>query len=175
MRSRVFVGLWMARREIRDLVQDVLLRLLARGRRVMRTTEFSDDAQVLAYLRQISRSRIVDHYRSLQVRGVVSQRYRARQREIECSLVREAPSPEEQYQQRGAVLKVEKALCRMARGTRFQHRNARILRRVLVEGWEPAEVARTEGLSAGTVHSLTHRCRQRLREEVRREKQAQGQ
>lgn len=163
-RALVVAGLYRgpedAAEAVREIVQEVCCRLLARRRPFRGGTP----GEVLSYLSRVTESVVLDHARA------VTAAKRGLQRRAELSprllIVDPAATPEER-----AILRQGKRLFlrrfREAVGPQGHGRNARIAWLALIEGWRSRDIARAVGgeLTPRTIDTMVNRFRRQLEAE----------
>ncbi len=150
---------------IDDLVQDVYCRLLERGSEAFRG---DNEGEVVSYLRRVCESVVVDRHRgrSTQKRGgrTLLIDLDPQRRTLAELVVDGGSSPEERClhrELRGLLLDG----CRLLYQGRRPDRNVAIFELAVLDGWTSREIAEEFdwGLKAGSIDSVVHRQRKRLK------------
>jgi RNA polymerase sigma factor (sigma-70 family) len=157
-------GMEVRREVLEDLLQDVSARLWERRASALCRFRGTTEAEAACYLRRLAENAATD---SLRLWSAQKRRARQPPRGGEGALLERiddrVPDPEQwtlQRERRRWLLAQLRALC----GGRNARRNAWILRRALVDGWTPREIAGALGSrSAETaIQALVNRARRRL-------------
>lgn len=158
-----------------ELVQDVYCRLLDRNRRALRSCRAQTDSSFRGYLACLCTNLVVDHLRSrsAQKRGGWQTSWVSRvdfQRDSVAerleSVADQAAGPEARLlmaESRRYFLRS----CSSLLNSKSRQRDLEIVRLAFVEGWTSREISeRFEGrLKPGSIDSLIHRQRRKLREQ----------
>lgn len=156
------------REEMDDLVQEVYCRLLERCRSRRGRFHGRTVGEAVRYLHRVCESVVVDCLRS---RRAAKRGGRVRMVELDATpegaaeiLADPGPSPESEAlarELRAAIL----GSCRSLFGTKHLQRDLAIFERAVLDGWTSREIAEGTdcGLKAGSIDSLVHRQRKRLR------------
>jgi RNA polymerase sigma factor (sigma-70 family) len=148
-----------------DLVQDVYCRLLERGSESFRG---ENEVEVMSYLRRVCDSVVVDRQRGRTTfkrgAGVRLLSLDAGAHSLADTLADGGASPEQQCLERELRSVLLDGCRRLDRGP-CRARNLAIFELAVLEGWTSPEIAATSrcGLKAGSIDSVVHRQRRRLK------------
>ena len=171
--SRILYRLEIAphKEEVEDLVQEVYCRLLEGERRVLLNFRGTSQGEVMRYLQRVCESVVVDVVR---LRNAVKRGGRAKTLPLvdgdeegisSDTLADSRKSPESELLLRELHETLLTACLRLLGGGDHA-RNLEIFRLAVLEGWTSREISekRARDLKAGSVDSLVHRQRRKLRE-----------
>jgi RNA polymerase sigma-70 factor (ECF subfamily) len=151
-----------------DLMQEVYCRLLDRGRRALALCRGRSEGEVAAYLRRVAENVTYDSLRAVSA----SKRGQDRlvslsRRDAEASLARLSDPrgcPERRLLRRELRRRFSGHVGQLLQG-KVEARNRRVLELAVLHGWSSRELATWlgEGKKPGSIDSLLHRLRLRLR------------